>query len=119
MTGRLPERCASPGEPLRIRNTLPQAHHPPRCPMQELQQVNARFGPAGLSQAENVSPALFDRTLETVARFGTPKLARIDGDWCKPQLAGWKDKLTQLAIRPIQQFSYVQGKNASDIALII
>src|SRR6202000_2266317 len=34
-------------------------------------------------------------------------------------LKGWKDKLHEFAIRPIQQFSYSTGKNATDIALVI
>jgi uncharacterized LabA/DUF88 family protein len=34
-------------------------------------------------------------------------------------LKGWKDKLLAFAIRPIQQFSYSAGKNATDIALVI
>ncbi len=34
-------------------------------------------------------------------------------------MKGWREKLHEFAIRPIQQFNYSSGKNATDIALVI
>lgn len=44
---------------------------------------------------------------------------RAYGDWALPTLKNWKATMNELAIQPIQQFSYTQGKNSSDAALII
>ena len=41
------------------------------------------------------------------------------GDWNSPSLAGWREKLHPNAIRPMQQFAYTKGKNATDSAMII
>lgn len=44
---------------------------------------------------------------------------RIYGDWTKSNSASWKEELLQNSITPIQQFSYTQGKNSTDSAMII
>lgn len=44
---------------------------------------------------------------------------RAYGDWSSPNLKGWKDKLLEQSIQPIQQFAYAQGKNATGSAMII
>ena len=41
------------------------------------------------------------------------------GDWINPSLSGWINKLHPYAIRPMQQFAYTKGKNATDSAMII
>lgn len=41
------------------------------------------------------------------------------GDWGSTQLNGWRERLTDLALQPIQQVAYVTGKGATDAALII
>jgi hypothetical protein len=41
------------------------------------------------------------------------------GDWNNPSLSGWIDRLHPHAIRPMQQFAYTKGKNATDSAMII
>jgi hypothetical protein len=56
---------------------------------------------------------------EEIAKYGTPTFKRIYADWTKPHVSGWKGVLLENAITPIQQYSYTQGKNASDSALII
>ena len=40
-------------------------------------------------------------------------------DWTSTQHSSWKDELLKNSITPIQQFSYTQGKNATDSAMII
>ena len=41
------------------------------------------------------------------------------GNWNGPQLSGWIEKLHANAIRPVQQFAYTTGKNATDASMII
>jgi hypothetical protein len=54
-----------------------------------------------------------------LSKYGTANIRRAYGDWGSATLKGWKSKLHDFAIRPIQQFSYSAGKNATDIALVI
>ena len=72
-----------------------------------------------LIDADNVSHAKIAAILAELAKYGTANVRRAYGDWASPGLKGWKDKLHDFAIRPIQQFSYSTGKNATDIALVI
>ena len=51
--------------------------------------------------------------------YGTPAYKRIYGDWTAPDMVSWKKMLLEHNLTPIQQFSYTQGKNASDSAMII
>ena len=57
--------------------------------------------------------------LDEIAKFGTPSIKRIYGDWTRPTVSGWKPALLEHAITPIQQYSYTTGKNATDSAMII
>lgn len=57
--------------------------------------------------------------MEELAKYGTPTFKRIYADWTKPHVARWKDLLLEHGITPIQQYSYTQGKNATDSAMII
>jgi len=72
-----------------------------------------------LIDADNVSHAKIAAILAELSRYGTTNIRRAYGDWASTALKGWKDKLHVFAIRPIQQFSYSAGKNATDIALVI
>lgn len=72
-----------------------------------------------LIDADNVSHAKISLILGELSRYGTANIRRAYGDWASAGLKGWKDKLHEFAIRPIQQFSYSAGKNATDIALVI
>lgn len=74
---------------------------------------------AVLIDADNAQSDLIAPLLAEIARYGTATTRRIYGDWTKPHLVGWKEKLLQHAIQPIQQFAYTSGKNATDSALII
>ncbi|MEG0020142.1 MAG: NYN domain-containing protein, partial [Oscillospiraceae bacterium] len=40
-------------------------------------------------------------------------------DWKKPILKNWEDEMKRLAVKPVQQFAYTTGKNATDIAMVI
>lgn len=74
---------------------------------------------AVLIDADNAEASLVEPLLKEVANYGNANVARIYGDWTRPQLTSWKDKLLKFAIQPIQQFSYTSGKNSTDSALII
>lgn len=72
-----------------------------------------------LIDADNISHTTIAAMLAELSRYGTANIRRAYGDWASASLKGWKDKLHAFAIRPIQQFSYSAGKNATDIALVI
>lgn len=72
-----------------------------------------------LIDADNVSHAKIATILAELSKYGTANIRRAYGDWGSAGLKGWRDKLHAFAIRPIQQFSYSAGKNATDIALVI
>ncbi len=72
-----------------------------------------------LIDADNVSHTSLAAMLAELSKYGTANIRRAYGDWGSNALKGWKDKLHEFAIRPIQQFSYSTGKNATDIALVI
>src|SRR6201991_4749608 len=72
-----------------------------------------------LIDADNVPYSNVKGVMEEITKYGTPTFKRIYGDWTKPTVSGWKSVLLQNAITPIQQYSYTQGKNSSDSALII
>ncbi len=74
---------------------------------------------AVLIDAENVPSNNLKGMMEEIAKYGTPTFKRIYGDWTKPHINRWKNVLLENAITPIQQYSYTQGKNASDSAMII
>ena len=74
---------------------------------------------AVLIDADNIPHSNVRGMMEEIAKYGTPTFKRIYGDWTKPTVAGWKPVLLENAITPIQQYSYTQGKNATDSAMII
>lgn len=74
---------------------------------------------AVLIDADNVSSSIADGLFSELAGIGEVAVKRIYGDLTSPYLANWKPVISQYAIRPIQQFAFTAGKNASDSALII
>jgi Fe-S-cluster formation regulator IscX/YfhJ len=74
---------------------------------------------AVLIDADNIPHGNVKGMMEEIARYGTPTFKRIYGDWTKPTVSGWKSVLLENAITPVQQYSYTQGKNATDSAMII
>jgi len=74
---------------------------------------------AVLIDAENIPRNCIKRVMEEIAIYGSPTIKRIYGDWTSPVVARWKASLLENAITPIQQYSYTQGKNSSDSAMII
>jgi uncharacterized LabA/DUF88 family protein len=74
---------------------------------------------AVLIDADNVPSSNVKPMLEEIAKYGTPTFKRIYADWTKPHVSSWKTVLLENGITPMQQYSYTQGKNSSDSALII
>lgn len=74
---------------------------------------------AVLIDADNAQAAVIEGLLAEIARFGEATVKRIYGDFTAPTSASWKKVLQQYAIKPIQQFAYTTGKNATDSTLII
>lgn len=72
-----------------------------------------------LIDADNVSAKYIKPILNELSRYGNITYKRIYGDWTSNQHSSWKEVLLQNSISPIQQFSYTQGKNATDSAMII
>lgn len=72
-----------------------------------------------LIDAENISPKYIKTIVDEVSMYGTPAYKRIYGDWTSVEMGTWKKVLLEYNLTPIQQFSYTQGKNASDSAMII
>lgn len=72
-----------------------------------------------LIDCDNVSHNSIEGVLEELARFGMVNVRHAHGDWNSPLLSGWIERLHPNAIRPMQQFAYTKGKNATDAAMII
>lgn len=72
-----------------------------------------------LIDADNVSAKYIKPILDELSKYGNVTYKRIYGDWTSTQNSGWKSELLRNSISPIQQFSYTQGKNATDSAMII
>ena len=74
---------------------------------------------AVLIDADNAQAAVIEGILAEIARFGEATVKRIYGDFTSPNSASWKRVLQKYAIKPVQQFAYTTGKNATDSTLII
>jgi uncharacterized LabA/DUF88 family protein len=72
-----------------------------------------------LIDADNAPASKIDVILAEVARHGAANVRRAYGNWKSPNLKPWEATLHAYAIRPIQQFAYSKGKNASDMAMVI
>ncbi len=74
---------------------------------------------AVLIDADNAQAAVIEGLLAEIARYGEATVRRIYGDFTAPTSASWKKVLQQYAIKPMQQFAYTTGKNATDSTMII
>lgn len=74
---------------------------------------------AVLIDADNAQAAVIEALLEEVARFGEATVRRIYGDFTSTNSSSWKKFLNKHSIKPIQQFAYTTGKNATDSTMII
>ena len=74
---------------------------------------------AVLIDAENISIKYVKVILDEVSNYGIATYKRAYGDWTSPVLKGWKEEVLKNSITPMQQYSYTQGKNSTDSAMII
>ena len=72
-----------------------------------------------LIDAANVSAKYIKPILTELSKYGVITYKRIYGDWTSTHNSSWKEELLTNSIMPVQQFSYTQGKNATDSAMII
>ncbi len=81
--------------------------------MEELKNI------ALLIDADNTRLSLLESVLSEISSYGRIVVKRAYGNWKKDSLKNWESEIKRLAIRAEQQFDYVTGKNATDIALVI
>src|SRR5258705_8539494 len=72
-----------------------------------------------LIDADNSSPKYLHRIITEVSRFGEITIRKAYADWSKVSPKKWRDPLLIHHIAPMQEFAGKQGKNASDIALLV
>jgi len=81
--------------------------------MENLQKI------AMLIDADNTQLAKLEAVIQEVNALGRIVVKRAYGNWKKEALKRWESEIKRLAIKPEQQFDYVSGKNATDMALVI
>ena len=81
--------------------------------MENLQRI------AMLIDADNTQLAKLEAVIQEVNALGRIVVKRAYGNWKKEALKRWESEIKRLAIKPEQQFDYVSGKNATDMALVI
>ncbi len=71
-----------------------------------------------LIDSDNVSAKYAQFILQEASKHGTLIYKRIYGDWEKNN-TGWRIPAMNNSIMPVQQNSYIAGKNATDFSMII
>jgi len=74
---------------------------------------------AMLIDCDNASPYAIKGILKELSKYGEVIVRQAYGNWNNPQLGPWMERLLEHSIKPIQQFDYTRGKNATDIAMVI
>lgn len=72
-----------------------------------------------LIDCDNISHNAIEGVIDELSKYGVINIKNAYGNWKSPKLKGWEEKLHEFALKPIQQFDYTKGKNATDIAMII
>ena len=72
-----------------------------------------------LIDADNSPASKIDVILAELAKVGVANIRRAYGNWKKDGLKGWEAVLHEYAIKPVQQFDYSKGKNATDMGMVI
>ena len=72
-----------------------------------------------LIDADNTQLAKLGGIIQELSTYGRIVVKRAYGNWKKSTLKNWEGELKRLAIKAEQQFDYVSGKNATDMALTI
>ena len=74
---------------------------------------------AMLIDCDNASHRAVKGVLKELSKEGEVIIKHAYGNWSSPHLKGWESRLLESSIRPIQQYDYTKGKNATDIAMVI
>ncbi len=90
---------------------------PRRATKAETEEATLRL--AVLIDADNAQASVIEGLLAEIAGLGEATVKRIYGDFTSTASAQWKKVLNKYAIKPVQQFAYTTGKNATDSTLII
>jgi uncharacterized protein (TIGR00288 family) len=72
-----------------------------------------------LIDCDNVSHKSIEGVIDELSKYGKVNIRHAYGNWKSQAMSGWEEKLHPHAIKPIQQFAYTSGKNATDAAMII
>lgn len=72
-----------------------------------------------LIDADNVPAAALESILVGVSAIGVANVRQAFGDWHAGGLNKWKAELDGNGIKPVHQFAYTPGKNATDMAMTI
>lgn len=81
--------------------------------MNDLQKI------AVVIDADNTRISKIGDVLSEISTRGRIVVKRAYGNWRKESLKNWEVEIKRLAIKAEQQFDYVTGKNATDMALVI
>lgn len=81
--------------------------------MSELQKIVVMI------DADNTQLSKMADVLREISTHGRIVVKRAYGNWRKETLKNWENEIKRLAIKAEQQFDYVSGKNATDMALVI
>ncbi|MEL7299460.1 MAG: NYN domain-containing protein [Pseudomonadota bacterium] len=87
--------------------------------MAETGQTRDRPLLAVLIDADNVPARHAEAILKEISSIGEPALRRVYGDWSSGQLKSWSSRIRSLGLNAHQETANTQGKNASDIGLVI
>ncbi len=68
---------------------------------------------------ENISAKHIDDIFDELANYGDVIIKQAYRDWSSNHHKTWKELLNKYAIKPIQTNTNIQGKNASDIQIVI
>ena len=74
---------------------------------------------AVLIDSDNISSKYLQYVLTELSNYGTPTIKRAYGDFTGAMDRNMKQTLLDLSVRPMHQYSYTKGKNATDSSLII
>lgn len=74
---------------------------------------------AVLIDAENVNASNARQIFDTMSSYGEVIIKQIFADWSKPQVKGWREEIANYAMVSYHQFTFVSGKNTSDLGLVI
>lgn len=74
---------------------------------------------AVLIDADNASAKDIKNILDEITKYGEATVKRIYGNFTDQSSSSWKKCINELAIKPMQQFAYTVGKNATDGFMII